>query len=295
MSHTPMFPYSRLTPEQVRHYAKKLGRELTAAEVLRGHLTRERTAQFGEPWRVRPAAPPEDPYDREVRLAEEKVEDERLGRMSPAERALALVQKARAKRDADAKALVDHEAKLKVFKPHIEQLDKLIEHVRFDESYTCEQVEALFNAKQQMTSTGACPVYAEQLFVACLATAREQIDARLQAANAARDGEAYRQAQRDKELAEFTAVIGLEDLEQDEATQKRTARKATEDVYDAKWTELANVMRTKLAAYNATPKDAPREVRDAAYAEWQAANLAIRSHSDSRAELLAANTSEAAS
>jgi hypothetical protein len=146
--------------------------------------------------------------------------------MSPAERALDHVQKVRAKRDADVKAQADHVAKLEVFKPPLEQLQKLLDNAAFDPDYTYEQVADLWNTKKQIEHPGSCPMYAQKLFTVALATAREKFDARLQAAKTARDSAAAEQARLDRALVDFKASTGIGALIERRGESRRTTCRA---------------------------------------------------------------------
>jgi hypothetical protein len=63
MANCQYFPYSRVTKDQIEAFKQKVGRPPTPGEELMRQLERAATVQFGEPWRVRMAAPPADPLD----------------------------------------------------------------------------------------------------------------------------------------------------------------------------------------------------------------------------------------
>ncbi len=168
--------YQRLTDEQVAHYSKKLGRPLTPAEVVMGSLIRKPSAVFGsDQFRTRMLnASSDDPFEQEHQRALKAVEEEKVRRMTDAERTLFFVEQARAKRKQEQLSKQDHAAKLETFAPVLADIDRMLEEARFDKSYSFADIEALRDAREQILSEGACPVAAQELFVTCLATHTEK-------------------------------------------------------------------------------------------------------------------------
>lgn len=194
--------FKKLTAAEVQRFSKKLGRPLTPAEILTGHMRRPGWSPV--PFRpILPQGP--EPYEREYQDAKRAVESERLRSLTPSQRMLDTIEKARAKRKADELAKADHQTKLKLFAPQLQQLDRLLDEARFDDSYSDQELAALWHAKAQIEAEGACPVVAEEMFAACIATAHVKTEGR-RAATAAEI------ARKQEDLANLQSQLGELDV-----------------------------------------------------------------------------------
>lgn len=161
-------PFPSLTPGEIERAERKLGRSLTPAEKAAGSLIRSGKV-FGrfQPVMAKAAT---DPFEQEYNEAKKAARAEEIKRMAPAQRSLAIIEDARAERKAKERAAKSHEEKLRHFAPVLEDLERKLLFVRFDESYSYDDVQQLWHARQQILAEGGCPVAAQQMYNDCLAT-----------------------------------------------------------------------------------------------------------------------------
>lgn len=161
---------------------RRLGRPLSAAEFLRGKLDRGQPGFHDRIPSTKLAGTDISPIEKQLADAKRRLAEEEYQALSPAARAVRMLEDLKAADAAKAAAALAHEGQQKLVAPLVEKLDQLLEANRYNPDYSLVEWETLVTAREQLLLEGGDPEHSVALFREADAVVQAKEDARKTAA-----------------------------------------------------------------------------------------------------------------